>query len=113
MKIANEIYGYCKGTAMGKFKNPRKGVKMVRTIEYVSTPVPPKLMEHYKNIHLDIDLLFVNKIPYLLAKSRDIGFVHCKALLSKHDKRVQNRLRSIILKGFKITSAFGDGLLSL
>ena len=33
MKIANEIYGYSTGAAMGKFKYPRKGVKMDRTTE--------------------------------------------------------------------------------
>ena len=88
MKIANEIYGYSKGKAMGKFKHPRKGIKMDRTTEDVATPVPPEIMEHYKNIHLDIDILFVNKIPFLLGKSRNIGFIDCKALLSKHDKQV-------------------------
>ena len=88
MKIANEIYGYSKDVAMGKFKHHRKGVKMDRTTEDVATPVPPKIMEHYKDIHLDIDLLFVNKIPFLLAKSRDIGFIDYKALLSKHNKRL-------------------------
>ena len=28
VKIANEIYGYSKGAAMGRYKHPRKGVKM-------------------------------------------------------------------------------------
>ena len=92
MKLVNEIYGYSKGAAIGKFKHPCKGVKMDRTTEYVATPVPPTIMKHYKNIHLDIDLLFVNKIQFILAKLRDIGFIHCKALLSKHEKRVQNGL---------------------
>ena len=59
MKIANEIYGYSKGAAMGKFKHPQKGVKMDRTTEDVATPVPPEIVEHYKDMHLDIDLLFV------------------------------------------------------
>ena len=88
MKIANKIYDYSKGAAMGKFKHPRKGVKMDKTTEDVATPILPKIMEHYKDIHLGIDLLFVNKIPFLLAKSRDIVFIHCKALLIKHDKQV-------------------------
>ena len=70
---------------MGRFKHPRKGVKIDRTTEDVATPVPPTIMEHYRDVHLDIDTLFVNKIPFLLAKSRDIGFIHCKAMLSKHD----------------------------
>ena len=60
MKIANEIYGYSKGAAMGKFKHPCKGFKMDRTTEDVATPVPPEIMEHYKNMHLDIDILFVH-----------------------------------------------------
>ena len=74
-----------------------KEFKMDRTTEDVATPVPPEIMEHYKNIHLDMDLLFEKKMPFLLAKSRDIGFIHCKALLTKHDKQVQNRLQSIVL----------------
>ena len=82
---------------MGEFKHPRKGIKMDRTTEDVATPVPLEIMEHYKNIHLDIDLLFVNKILFLSVKSRDIGSIHCKALFSTHDKRVQNKLRSIVL----------------
>ena len=59
---------------------------MDRTTEDVATPVSPTIMEHYKDIHLDIDLLFVNKILFLLVESRDIGFIHCKVLLSKHNK---------------------------
>ena len=84
--IANEIYGYSKSAAIGRFKHPRKGVKIDRTTEDVATPVPPTIMEHYRDVHLDIDLLIVNKIQFLLAKSRDIGFIYCKAMLSKHDK---------------------------
>ena len=74
--------------AMGKFKHPRKGVTMDRTTEDGAAPVPPKIMEHYKNIYLNIDLLYMDKILFLLANSRDIGIFHYKALLSKHDKRV-------------------------
>ena len=88
MNIANEIYGHSKDTATGRFKHPHKGVKMDKTIEDVTTSVPPTIMEHYIDVHLDIDLLFVNKIPFLLAKTRDIEFIHCKAMLSKHDQRV-------------------------
>ena len=73
---------------MGRFKNPRKGVKMDRTTEDLATPVPPTIMEYYSDIHLNIDVLFVNKILFILATSRDIGFIYCKALLSKHCKRV-------------------------
>ena len=33
VKIANEIYGYSKGTAVGRFKHPRKGVKMIELLK--------------------------------------------------------------------------------
>ena len=33
VKIANDVYGYSKGAAMGRFKYPRKGVKMDKTTE--------------------------------------------------------------------------------
>ena len=85
MDIANKIYGNSKDAIMGRFKHSRKGVKMDRNTEDVATPVPPTIMEHYRDVHLDIDTLFLNKIPFLLAKSRDIGFIHCKAMFSKHD----------------------------
>ena len=86
VKIANVIYGHSKGAAMGKFIHQFKGVKMDKSTEDVVIPVPLEIKKHYKNIHLDIDLLFVKKIPLLLAKSRYIGFIHCKALLTNHNK---------------------------
>ena len=88
VKIANDVYGYSNGATMGKFKHPRRGVKMDRTTEDFAAPVPPTIMERYSDIHLDVDILFENKIPFLLATSRDIGFIYCKVLLSKHGKRV-------------------------
>ena len=113
MKIANDIYGYSKGATMGRFKHPRKGVKMDRTTEDLAAPVPPTIMEYYSDILLDIDILFVNKITFLLASSQDIGFIRCKAFLSKHGKRVQNGLQQIILdyqaRGFKVVFMLGDG----
>ena len=67
------------------------------------------IMDHYKNIHLDIDLLFVNKIPVLLMISCNIRFIHFKALLSKHNKRVQNRPQQIVQsRRFKTRSTYVD-----
>ena len=82
---------------MGRFKHPRKGVKMDRTTEDFAAPVLPTIMEYYSDINFDIDILFVNKIPFILATSRDIGFIHCKALLTNHGKRIQNGLQQIVL----------------
>ena len=77
VKIAGEIYGYSAGAAMGKMKHPRKGHKMDRVTEDTISPVPSSLLENYKNIHLDIDLFFVNDVAFFLATSRHVGFIHC------------------------------------
>ena len=92
VNIANKIYGYSKGAAMGRFKHPGKGVKMDRTTEDIAARVPPEIMKHYKDIHLDINILFVNRTAFLLAISRDIGFIHYKPMASSVTKRVQNAL---------------------
>ena len=72
------------------------------------------IMDHYKDIDLDMDLLFVNKIPILLMVSWNIGFTHFKALLSKHNKCVQNRLQQIVQsRGSKTLSPFVRGVLKI
>ena len=73
----NEIYGYSKGAAIGRFKHPKKGVNIDRTTEDVATPLPPKILKHYKDIKLNIDIQYVNQTAFLLAISRDIGFIYC------------------------------------
>ena len=86
---------------------------MDRTTENLAAPVPPTIMKHYSDIHLDIDILFVNRVPFLLATSRDIGFIHCKALLAKHAQRIQNGRKQTIpdyqSRGFKVQTIFADG----
>ena len=46
VNIANKIYGYSKGATMGRFKRPHKGVKMDRTTEDITAPVPLDIMKH-------------------------------------------------------------------
>ena len=58
--------------------------------------VLPTIMDHYKDKHLDIDLLCVNKTLIFLIISRNIRFMYFKALLSKHKKSVQKGLKQIV-----------------
>ena len=48
---------------------------MNRTTNDITGLVLLKLMEHYKHIHLDIHVLFVDSVTFLLAKSKDIRYV--------------------------------------
>ena len=112
IKIANKIYGYSTGASKGKMKHPRKGQRMDRTSDDVTTPVPQSILKHYKNMHLDMDILFVNGIAFFLTISRDIGFIHCKPVVSKHNKQVQDALKGIVAdyksQGFRVKTAFGN-----
>ena len=81
---------------------------MKQVLEYTFI-VMPIIMDHYKGIYMNIDLLFVNKIPILLMISRNTGFMHFKALLSKHNKHVQNGLQQIVQsRRFKAVYIFVD-----
>ena len=85
---------------------------MDRTTEDITTTAPPTIMKYYRDIHLDMDILFVNKIAFLLATSRDFGFIDCKPLLTSHGKRIQNGIQQIVqdyhVRGFKVVTMFGD-----
>ena len=111
VKIANKIYSYSKGAAMGRFKYPQKVVQMNRTTEDVAAPLMSKIIEPYKDIHLNIDMLYVNQTPFLFAISRDIGCIHCRPMSNNAIKQIQNAIKQIILdyqaRGSNVVSAFG------
>ena len=74
-------------------------------------------MEHYTNVHLDLDMLFVKNVVFLLVKSRDIVSIQCKAKRTKSDKRVQNGLKLIVCdykaRIVMVLPAFTDNTFSL
>ena len=55
----------------------------------------------------------MNKTVFLLAISRDIGFIHLRPMNSSVTKPVQNTMKQISLdyqaRGFNVVTAFGDG----
>ena len=75
--------------------------------------VPAEALKHYKEIHLDIDVMYINKIPFLVAISKSIGMIHCTPVMNKDNKRVSDALISIISqynrRGFNVSTIHGDG----
>ena len=61
---------------------------MDRTTEDVAAPLPPKIIEHYKDVHLDIDIVYINQTPSLLVISRDIRFIHCRPMSNNVTKQI-------------------------
>ena len=88
-------------------------MKKDSTTEYVAAPLPPKIIEHHKDIHLDIDILYVIQTLFLLAISRGIECIYCRPIYINVTKRIQNAIKQITLhyqaRGFNDISAIGDG----
>ena len=58
--------------------------------------VPPEVMAEYRNVHLDIDIMFVNGIAFLTAISRDLRLIHAKVFC----RRTVGKLKEVI-KSYK------------
>ena len=72
--IANEIYGHNKHALQGK--TLQRANTMLKDSSYLG--ISPSILEHYyKEVSLGVDVLFINKVPYLFAISRHINFIHC------------------------------------
>jgi hypothetical protein len=69
IKDAENIYGTNVGSLKGKTVT-RKGLTVAGQI----TGVPPAIKQKYQNVTLYIDIMFVNKIPFLLTISRRLHF---------------------------------------
>ena len=89
VRIAKDLLGYSEYAAKGKIKHPRKGVQMTDNTEQYSD-VPTEVLKHYKETHLDIDVMYINKIPFLVAVSKSIGMIHYIPVMNKDNKRVSD-----------------------
>ena len=109
VRIAKDFLGYSEYAAKGKMKHPRKGVQITK--QY--SDVPKEVLKHYKEVHLNIDVMYINKIPFLVAVSKSIGMIHCTPVTNKDNKRVSDALTSIISQyngqGIKVVTIHGDG----
>ena len=74
--------------------------------------IPKEILSEYRDVHLDIDIMFINKMPFFTAVSRDLRLTHCRNIDKRDGKYVLQTLRSIMKeytpRGFKVVSAFGD-----
>ena len=67
---AEFIFGPDRGSLQGK--TTRQGSDQVRSGAMV--PIPATIMEHYRSVTLYIDVMKVNKMPFLVTISRAIKF---------------------------------------
>jgi hypothetical protein len=104
---ADDIFGPNVGSLKGKMV--RQGGIHVSP-EYHQ--VPMTIMEKYQNLTICIDVMFVNKLPFLITISRNIKFGTVEALKNRKLKELLLAIKSVkriyTLRGFRITSAHVD-----
>ncbi len=104
---AEDIFGPNLGSLKGKTVH-RQGEHV--TTEYVDLPIT--IISRYRDIVLCIDIMFVNKIPFLMTISRCIKsgtaeMIHCRD--SKQILQAINNIKSIYAKrGFRISKTHAD-----
>ena len=108
VRAAADVYGHNLGALKGK--------TTYRSTPHVDTniaPVPDEIMKIHKQICLAIDVMFVNKIPFLVTTSRKIHFGTVEALPDRKINTVANKLKSVLNlykhRGFNISSILADG----
>ena len=74
--------------------------------------VPSEVMNEYKDVHLDIDIMFVNGVAFLTAIARHLRMIHARAILNRKHNRLKDSITAIKAayekRGFKIKRIHGN-----
>ncbi len=109
IRIAHKIFGPSKAAIEGK--STKCKANMDRQ-DHVVEDLPPEVMSEHCDVHLDIDIIFVNKIAFLTAISRDLRMIHAQAIRNRTNKKIKATLKSIKAvyekRGFKVQTIHGD-----
>ena len=107
IQAADDIFGPNLGSLKGKtVRRPNPHVK-TQTIG-----VPPDIMQIHRSVTLAIDIMFINKIPFLVTTSRHLKFGTVEALNNRQIPTVMGKLRNVInlyiSQGFKVDCIIAD-----
>ena len=105
---AKQIFGPDVGALKGK--TVRRQPPRV-TVDEVT--LPPPIQQHYQDITLACDIMYVNKIPFLMSISRHIRFGTAQHIKNQQGMTIFNGIRAVhqiyLQRGFRIRNAFMDG----
>jgi hypothetical protein len=100
------------GCDIGSIKGKTTRQKLQGILGAVANNLPKDIMQHYRDVTLCIDIMFVNKIPFVLSISRNIRFVTAKVLDNRKQATLVKALQRIhgiyCKRGFRITNILGD-----
>jgi len=77
------------------------------------TQVPEDILQRYGNVTLAIDIMAINKIPFVVSISRDIHFGTAELIWNKTKKMLLVSMQQIVwayhARGFQVTTVLADG----
>ena len=105
--VAEDIYGPNLGSVKGK--TPTKKVEHVQDN---TDPVPPDILKRHGQISIAIDIMYVNKVPFLITNSRSLRFGTVTNLTDRKLSTIGGALDDVLQtyhhRGFTIGSIFAD-----
>jgi hypothetical protein len=107
IQMAKSIFGPNLGSLKGKttYHAPPHVVGHI-------TPVPHDILAAHSNIHLTINIMYINKLPFLVTYSHSLRFATVEFLDNCQTPTIHKKLQSIFNlyhhRGFTITKLFTD-----
>ena len=75
--------------------------------------IPKSILESNKNITLSIDIMYVNKIPFVTTISRHVEFTTVEDIQRQTKSQLVKFIKNVVAiytqRGFKVDSALLDG----
>ena len=112
--FANKLFGPDVGALKGK--TARRGPPPPPPPPLVESPVAvdtTSILEHYGEVTLCVDLMYVNKVPLLVTLSRNIKFGTMEAVADRKETTLLRSIKGVISlyrkAGFKVTIPLMDG----
>ena len=105
---AEQIFGPDIGSLKGKTVR-----RQPPRVEVEEVSLPPTIQQHYQEVTLACDIMFVNKIPFLMSVSRHLRFGTAQHIKNQQGTTIFNGIQAIhqiyLQRGFQIRNAFMDG----
>ena len=109
IKTAEDIFGTDIGCLQGKTTRRRPHQARIDMVDRL----PTEVMARYKNITLCCDVMFINKIPFLITISRNLKFGTVDVMVNQKGETLVEHIRKVkqvyVQAGFNINMAMMDG----
>ncbi|KAG7373060.1 hypothetical protein IV203_033784 [Nitzschia inconspicua] len=107
IRVASDVFGPNLGSLKGKTVH-----RPSSHVQPHTDPVPPEILARHRDVILATDIMFVNKIPFLITVSRNIRFVTITDVPNRQLPTIEKELLKIVhlyqLRGFRIASMLCD-----